>query len=344
MGTLELAVVGLAGSGVGAALAGPMVWARKSADVRLMGGSLLAMSALIAIVSARVMGLLPATAAVNHLVNLLGFLAYPMLVLYVRERTSAPATSTWWLWVPVAVYAALVLSRLALGQPTRVPFVWLLPIVLGFTAICVVLTFRGRREHHRGLIPVTWLVGLMVIVNVAQIARMLLGHLPLVPALVPVVVACGFVALVARVVWGAVGGPAPVDMPVPAIRYEKSGLAEDTGRALLARIEHSLTTDRLFTDANLTLAGLAAAVDSTPHQVSQVINRYAGVTFHELLSRHRVADVRAQLLDPAADQFTIEGIGMSAGFGSRSALYTAFRRVEGTTPTEFRARRRRSRA
>jgi methylphosphotriester-DNA--protein-cysteine methyltransferase len=63
------------------------------------------------------------------------------------------------------------------------------------------------------------------------------------------------------------------------------------------------------------------------------------MTFHERLNRRRVADVKAQLLDPAADGYTIEGIGASAGFGSRSALYSAFRRIEGLPPTEFRAQR-----
>ena len=65
------------------------------------------------------------------------------------------------------------------------------------------------------------------------------------------------------------------------------------------------------------------------------LNRYAGVSFHELLSRRRVDDVKAQLLDPANDGYTIEGIGLSAGFGSRSALYAAFRRLEGRTPAAF---------
>jgi methylphosphotriester-DNA--protein-cysteine methyltransferase len=74
--------------------------------------------------------------------------------------------------------------------------------------------------------------------------------------------------------------------------------------------------------------------------VSEVLNLHAKIGFHELVSRHRVADVKAQLLDPAADRFTIEGIGAAAGFGSRSAMYAAFRRIEGMTPTEFRVRAR----
>jgi AraC-like DNA-binding protein len=54
----------------------------------------------------------------------------------------------------------------------------------------------------------------------------------------------------------------------------------------------------------------------------------------------RVEDVKAQLRDPVNDLFTIEGIGLSAGFGSRSALYTAFKKLEGVTPTAFRERER----
>jgi AraC-like DNA-binding protein len=53
--------------------------------------------------------------------------------------------------------------------------------------------------------------------------------------------------------------------------------------------------------------------------------------------------MKAQLLDPASERFTIEGIGASAGFGSRSALYAAFRRFEGMTPTAFRASHQRHR-
>jgi AraC-like DNA-binding protein len=58
----------------------------------------------------------------------------------------------------------------------------------------------------------------------------------------------------------------------------------------------------------------------------------------------RVEEVKAQLRDPVNDLFTIEGIGLSAGFGSRSALYTAFKRLERITPTQFRGRERRTSA
>ena len=153
----------------------------------------------------------------------------------------------------------------------------------------------------------------------------------------PLTATVGFVSLVALVMWRTVESHAALGALVPARRYEKSGLDEDAAAVLLARIDGALSANRLFAAPGLTLGRLAAAVDCTPHQLSEVLNRYASVTFHDLLNRRRVADVKAQLLDANADRYTIEGIGASAGFGSRSALYAAFRRLEGMTPAEFRA-------
>lgn len=338
MGTLELAVVGLAGSGVGTALGLPMVWPRPRTpiDVRLMGGWLLSMSLVAAIISARVLGYLPSTPGVNHVVNLVGLGSFPLLYLYVRQQThpGLHTISPAWLWTPAALYALVWIVRSALGVNTRVPFQWMLPVVLGFTAACA-LQLRHRVGPSNAIVPATGVVALLVLLNVAQVVRMLFGHIDPIPALVPLVVTAELVALVGVVAVRSIQGP-PVASPP---RYDKSSLEEDAARALLSRVNTALSTDRLFANSDLTLGRLAQAVDCTPHQLSEALNRFAGMTFHDLLSRQRVADVKLQLLDPASDRFTIEGIGASAGFGSRSALYTAFRRLEGITPAEVRAQR-----
>jgi AraC-like DNA-binding protein len=274
---------------------------------------------------------------VNHVINLVGLVSFPLLYLYVREqthpgaRTFAPA----WLWTPAAIYAVALVVRSALGVSTRVPFQWMLPVVLGFTVLCA-LQLRRRVAPSTAIVSATWVVALLALLNVAQIVRMVFDHIDPIPALVPVVVTAELVALVGLVAARSIQMPTRM---IPAPRYDKSSLEEDEAKALLARVQTALVTDRLFADASLTLGRLAAAVDSTPHQLSEALNRFAATTFHELLNRHRVADVKLQLLDLSSDRYTIEGIGSSAGFGSRSALYTAFRRLEGLTPAEIRAQR-----
>lgn len=343
MGAHELAFVGLAGSSLGTALGMPMVWPRgeRSLDVRLLGASVLLMAAIAALISARLAGLVPASTAVEHAINGLGLCTFPLLVLYTRYVCDASATlrrAAWW-WLPAASYVAIVGGRALIGLETRVPFAYMLPIVLAFTTASLVILATRSDRRRTAVVPAEWVVTFAVIVNAAQIARMEFSHIAVIRAVVPLALSTGFIAMAAFAAWRTVAATSGVTVASAAPRYERSRLEEAVASDLLARIDQALTRDRLFARADLTLADLAAAVGATPHQVSEVLNRYADVSFHDLINRRRVEDVKAQLRDPASDGFTIEGIGASAGFGSRSALYAAFRRFEHTTPTAFRSSR-----
>ena len=342
MGAQELAIVGLAGSGVGTALSVPMVWPRsgRTLDVRLLGTAVLLMSVIAALISARLAGLAPASLEIGHAINVLGMSTMPLVVLYVRHAVGAGLSGrlAFW-WAPAAIYTTIVVFRSALGLDTRVQFATILPIVLTFTIVSVATLWRHHDARRQTVVPVEWIVTFCVLVNAAQIVRMEFAHIGPVRALVPLVFSLGFIAMAGYAVWQTVGAISMAAAPAAAPRYERSGVEDALAAQLLARIDEALTRDRLFARADLTLAQLASAIDATSHQVSEALNRCAGVSFHDLLNRRRVDDVKAQLRDPASDGFTIEGIGASSGFGSRSALYAAFRRYEGTTPTAFRAKR-----
>jgi AraC-like DNA-binding protein len=350
MGVQELAVVGLVGSGVGAALGLPMVWPRPrgTSDPRLLGAAMLLVSAVAALISARLAGLVPASELVGHGINLGGLTAFPMAVVYTRHATGSPNRCAWTLWLPAGVYLAVAGVRAALGLDTSVPFIWLLPVVLTFTAMSAATLWRRTGRPATALVPPEWVVGFLVVVNVAQIIRMDFGHVPAIRALVPLVFTAGFVAMVAFVAWRTVAArlETPIDAGVverPAVaRYERSALDEASARALLARLDDVLTRERLFARPELTLGQLADAAGSTPHLVSEALNRFGGTSFRELVTCRRVDDVKAQLRAPDSDRYTIEGIGAAAGFRSRSALYDAFHRREGMTPTAFRAAVRRT--
>lgn len=340
MSAHELAIVGLAGSSFGTAVSMPMVWPRagRPLDVRLLGAAVLLMSVIAALISARLAGLAPASAEVEHAINVIGLSTFPLLVLYVRHAVGAsisPRIAYW--WTPAVVYTIVIAVRSAMDLDTRVPFAMILPIALAFTATSAITLWRRRDARRQTVVPAGWVVAFCITLNVAQIVRMELAHIAPIRALVPLVLSIGFVAMAGFAVWRTVAalsasGAAPV-----ARRYERSSVGDALAAELLARIEDAFTRERLFARADLTLPHLATAIGATPHQVSEVLNRYKGVSFYDLVNRRRVEDVKAELRDAASAGFTIEGIGASAGFGSRSTLYAAFRRYEGTTPTAFRA-------
>jgi len=363
MGAYELGLVGLVGSGVGAVLGTPFVWPsrRRRAEVRVLGAGVLAVAALAGLISARLAGFVPATAAASHLVNGLGLVAFPLAVAYLRLTTGAARPGTVWLALPLLAYAPVATLRGLTTGHSEVPFLWLLPVATGFTLAGAITVWRGRPSRD-ALVPPAWMVGFMALVNIAQIARMDLANLPAGGAVVPLVMGLGVVTMMAwvvrrQIVGDAVGAAMIVptspdtahasasqepDVAPTAARYERSTLDDASAQALLIRIDGALERDRLFARPDLTLADLAREAASTPHLVSEALNRVAGTSFRELVNRRRVDDVKAQLADRSNDGFTIEGLGASAGFGSRSALYDTFRRLEGTTPTAYRDRLRRT--
>lgn len=337
MGTHELAVVGLVGSGVGALLGTPLVWPGRPGLVgaRVLGAVMLTGAGLSGLISARLGGIVPESDVVNHGVNALGFVAFSLAAAYVRLATGASPLLIRGLTASLAVYAALTAVRAATTGRTEVPFLWLVPLVASFTVTGAVAVWRGQAARD-ALVPPAWVVGFLAVVNAAQVVRMGYGHVPAVRAIVPLAFASGFMGMVTFLAWRAVTRLAtPVQHDKP--RYERSGLAADTALGLLTRVDRAMQEQRLFARPDLTLALLAEAAGSTPHQVSEALNRFRGETFHECVSRWRLTDVKAQLAAPDSGRYTIEGIGAAAGFGSRSALYAAFQRFEGMTPTAYRA-------
>ena len=119
-------------------------------------------------------------------------------------------------------------------------------------------------------------------------------------------------------------------------RYRNSRLAEPDAAHTIERLDELMRGESLYRDTALSLATLAERLSMTPHHLSQSLNQHRGTTLLDYLATWRIDEAKRQLLDPARDNVTIDAIAESSGFGSRSAFYTAFRRLAGVTPSEWR--------
>jgi AraC-like DNA-binding protein len=117
-------------------------------------------------------------------------------------------------------------------------------------------------------------------------------------------------------------------------RYTDRKIDAKDAEALLNRCDEMMATQQLFLDPDFKLNNLAEAVGSTSHQVSQVLNDNLGKSFSAYLKPFRIRHAQQAILTD--DHLTLEAIGMEAGFGSKSAFYTAFKEVAGTTPAQYR--------
>ena len=107
---------------------------------------------------------------------------------------------------------------------------------------------------------------------------------------------------------------------------------------LLKKTMAALDQQRLYTDPDLSLGGLASYLGCSPNQLSATINSGLDQSFSELLNGLRVAEVKRRLEGPEVLQFTILALAFDSGFNSKSAFNRIFKESTGCTPNTYRKR------
>ncbi|MEM8846028.1 MAG: AraC family transcriptional regulator [Bacteroidota bacterium] len=116
-----------------------------------------------------------------------------------------------------------------------------------------------------------------------------------------------------------------------ADKYETltaSGLPFDSIEALV--IEKSY-----FESPSASLKDLAHQLNTNTNQLSKTINVHTGGNFNDYINQKRINEAKNRLLDKDFGHLTVEAIGNSVGFNSKSAFYTAFKKFTNTSPSAF---------
>lgn len=121
---------------------------------------------------------------------------------------------------------------------------------------------------------------------------------------------------------------------IPDKKYSRSSLDDQLKQVILKKIEYAMETEQYYTSNNASLPGLAKKIGTTPNHVSQVINECIRKNFFDLLASYRVERAKQIIADHAND-FSIDAIADMVGYNSKSAFYTAFKKLTGTTPAEY---------
>jgi AraC-like DNA-binding protein len=116
-------------------------------------------------------------------------------------------------------------------------------------------------------------------------------------------------------------------------KYKGSGLSAEKAEQILQRLQKSMAEDRIFLTEDLTITALATELDTTIHQLSQVINESFKMNFSEYINRHRIEEAR-RLID-ADRQLNIAAVAFSVGFNSLSSFNSAFKKFTSTTPSQY---------
>ncbi len=116
--------------------------------------------------------------------------------------------------------------------------------------------------------------------------------------------------------------------------YAKSPLGAGARARIRRKLASALQDEAIYSRSDLTLRALCESLNESPHYVSQVISQDLEATFYDLLNQRRIEAAMRRLRE-APEEGVLE-IAMAVGFNSKSAFNAAFRRVTGTTPSEYR--------
>lgn len=101
------------------------------------------------------------------------------------------------------------------------------------------------------------------------------------------------------------------------------------------QVENSVLENDYFLKSEISLKSLAAKLEVGKNTLSKVINLNSGMNFNDYINQKRVNEAKKRLLDKNYRHLTVEAIGNSVGFNSKSAFYTAFKKHTNTSPSAF---------
>lgn len=100
-------------------------------------------------------------------------------------------------------------------------------------------------------------------------------------------------------------------------------------------ILYLLEIRQIFLDSALSLKKLSAMIETNQTYVSNVVNKYFGCNLKELINSYRIEYAKELL---GVRTCTLVEIPRLCGFASKSAFYSAFNKLEGSTPMRYLAR------
>ncbi|MEO0627381.1 MAG: AraC family transcriptional regulator [Bacteroidota bacterium] len=101
------------------------------------------------------------------------------------------------------------------------------------------------------------------------------------------------------------------------------------------QLDTAMSEQELFLEADLNLKRVASATQLPSPRISRAINEVKGQNFNEYVNGFRVARVRELLQGTKAQEFSLLGVALEAGFNSKATFNRVFKQHTGQTPSQY---------
>ena len=118
------------------------------------------------------------------------------------------------------------------------------------------------------------------------------------------------------------------------IKYKHNKIDDHLVALLNTKLNGLMTKKHLYKNPNLTLPELAKKLQVSVPQLSQFLNDNLSTSFADYINKLRINEAKKLLVSES--RLTMELIAEQSGYNSQSTFYSAFRKFEQCTPTNYR--------
>ncbi len=125
-------------------------------------------------------------------------------------------------------------------------------------------------------------------------------------------------------------------MPLqPKTKDEKARLKPDEIQQLQKRLKFFIQEEAIYKASDLSLKTLAEKLNTSPNNLSWLLNQIYQKSFYDYINTHRVQDILESIDRGLHLKQTLLAIAFDAGFNSKSTFNKAFKHVTSQTPSEY---------
>lgn len=116
----------------------------------------------------------------------------------------------------------------------------------------------------------------------------------------------------------------------------KKKIKSTTSSKIVADLYKLMEEDELFKNPLLSRLELAEQLGTSESYLSQIVNQELHKSIIQFVNEYRIEAAKDLLRNPVFDKYSVEAIGLEAGFKSKSAFYNAFKTSLDVSPGAFR--------
>ncbi|WP_299252738.1 AraC family transcriptional regulator [uncultured Aquimarina sp.] len=116
----------------------------------------------------------------------------------------------------------------------------------------------------------------------------------------------------------------------------KKRINETTASKIITQLYILMDKEELYKNPLLSRLDLATRLETSEGYLSQIINQEINKSVVQFVNEYRIEAAKNLLQNPVFNKYSIEAIGLEAGFKSKSVFYSTFKTNLGMSPGAFR--------